>query len=136
MQLVTVENRAQTTFHIRRARASDQKLFRKLMTRTGCNRHKLVCFPSFVTDLASYCATTSQKMSVFSWGTFEDGAMGVSIANSGVRSNGRIQEELLPSRMESLRDYEIKDIIAGDSHSLAIDSNGILHAWLVLILDS
>mmetsp|Transcript_37180 Transcript_37180/g.77755 ORF Transcript_37180/g.77755 Transcript_37180/m.77755 type:complete len:196 (+) Transcript_37180:1-588(+) len=41
----------------------------------------------------------------------------------------KIQEELLPSRIDSLRDREIHDIIAGDSHSLAIDSTGALYSW-------
>ena len=48
---------------------------------------------------------------------------------SGSGPKKTTHEELLPYRMEKLREYEMQDIIAGDSHSLAIDSHGILHAW-------
>ena len=48
--------------------------------------------------------------------------------NGSTRRNNT-HEELLPSRIDSLRDHEIVDIIAGDSHSLAIDSTGTLYSW-------
>jgi alpha-tubulin suppressor-like RCC1 family protein len=68
-------------------------------------------------------------MSIFAWGTSDDGAIGSAMDRSGSGPKKTTHEELLPYRMEKLREYEMQDIIAGDSHSLAIDSHGILHAW-------
>jgi alpha-tubulin suppressor-like RCC1 family protein len=68
-------------------------------------------------------------MSVFCWGTSDDGAMGIPFMQNASTRRVKTQEELLPSRIDSLRDHEIVDIIAGDSHSLAIDSTGTLYSW-------
>lgn len=76
---------------------------------------------------AGHTLTLSKNGEIFSWGSSSYGVLGHGMSKTFVFI--RSKDEWVPRKLQALDDTKIRSIVAGDSYSGCIDSNGRVYTW-------